>query len=543
MKKKHALQIKAPRVIQPKKVPRQQQKVLPTLQKIKEPPNSARPRINSRRNLKKKVNKEKQENDFDLFVDIEKTNSNPKFIINGTNYNKGINKLKDIEKTKSNPRFMLRRNNNKENVNLNNDETVQRNPRFYNKANNNNINNTVNKENNEKMQTNPRFASKGNNNKENSSEFQSLPGAPLKPSDAKETYINILTEREKFEIDKYREIYYIRKDKPDPQSHMIYDPDFFPFIKDDHIKFQYQQIAQLGSGAFGTVIKCYDHKNHRIVALKLVRDWPKMHKQIVLEKEVLEILKEKSDIAVDHHCIRVYEIFGYRSFYVYAFEVLSINLYMSLKVDNFKGFDLNKIKIIAKQAALSLQFIHSLGLIHCDIKPENILWTSGKRDSVKLIDFGCCCHVGNTLHTYIQSRYYRAPEVMLGIQYGQPIDIWSFGCVLCELITGIPIFPGEDEDEQMALIQSVLGPPPLDMLMDGTRTNCFFDEEFYPILRPNKKGVTHSVSSTSLGAVLNINEPHLLDIIRKCLKWNPSERITFKEIVNHPWFNESFDDM
>ena len=103
-------------------------------------------------------------------------------------------------------------------------------------------------------------------------------------------------------------------------------------------------------------------------------------------------------------------------------------------------------------------------IIHCDLKPENILLTHPDKYSIKLIDFGSSCFSDEKIYTYIQSRFYRAPEIMLAISYTNAIDMWSLGCILAELYTGFPIFPGENEPEQMALIMEVNSYPPKEML-------------------------------------------------------------------------------
>jgi dual specificity tyrosine-phosphorylation-regulated kinase 2/3/4 len=98
------------------------------------------------------------------------------------------------------------------------------------------------------------------------------------------------------------------------------------------------------------------------------------------------------------------------------------------------------------------------------LKPENILLKQANKSGIKLIDFGSSCFSNEKIYTYIQSRFYRAPEVMLAIPYSAAIDMWSFGCILAELATGFPIFPGESESEQMALIIELIGMPPGDIL-------------------------------------------------------------------------------
>ena len=107
----------------------------------------------------------------------------------------------------------------------------------------------------------------------------------------------------------------------------------------------------------------------------------------------------------------------------------------------------------------------SLQIIHCDLKPENILLKSTHSTEIKLIDFGTSCFEGHLCYTYIQSRFYRAPEVMLGIPYTSAIDMWSLGCILIELHLGYPLFAGENESEQLSMIIEYLGIPPPYMII------------------------------------------------------------------------------
>ena len=93
-------------------------------------------------------------------------------------------------------------------------------------------------------------------------------------------------------------------------------------------------------------------------------------------------------------------------------------------------------------AAASNRFLAQHQLIHCDLKPENILLMQPQRSAIKVIDFGSSCFVNERMYTYVQSRFYRSPEVIMGLPYGCEIDMWSFGCILAELYMGYPLFPG-----------------------------------------------------------------------------------------------------
>lgn len=130
-----------------------------------------------------------------------------------------------------------------------------------------------------------------------------------------------------------------------------------------------------------------------------------------------------------------------------VFEMLSMNLYDLLKNNRFQGLSLELIRRFAIQLLNAISFLRENRIIHCDLKPENILLKQPNKSGLKIVDFGSSCFDDQVMYTYIQSRYYRSPEVILGIPYGAEIDMWSFGCIIAELYIGYPIFPGEDENE------------------------------------------------------------------------------------------------
>ena len=94
-----------------------------------------------------------------------------------------------------------------------------------------------------------------------------------------------------------------------------------------------------------------------------------------------------------------------------------------------------------------------------------------------MIDFGSSCYEHQRVYTYIQSRFYRAPEVILGARYGMPIDMWSLGCILAELLTGYPLLPGEDEGDQLSCIIELLGMPPQKLLDQSKRAKNFISSK------------------------------------------------------------------
>ncbi len=147
----------------------------------------------------------------------------------------------------------------------------------------------------------------------------------------------------------------------------------------------------------------------------------------------------------------------YRNHQCLVFEMLSLNLYELLKNTHFVGVSLQLIRKFAKQILKSLQFLArpDVDVIHCDLKPENILLRHPKRSGVKVIDFGSSCRSHRRMYPYIQSRFYRSPEVLLGLPYTVAIDMWSLGCILFEMHTGEPLFSGSDQFDQMQKIVKV----------------------------------------------------------------------------------------
>lgn len=258
-------------------------------------------------------------------------------------------------------------------------------------------------------------------------------------------------------------------------------------IPHDHINYRYEILSFLGNGSFGNVMKCADHKfknksGSEIVAVKIVTNDMNWSLQAVSEIKMLKYLNEKADSLereesnldgeFEFPILRYYNHFHFRGHMCIVSELLSLNLYSLLEIVKFRGFSASMIKQFAKKIVKGIAFIHNHGVIHCDIKPENIMIKlpadfvitedvnkPPSHFSLKIIDFGSSCFQNEIYYSYVQSRYYRAPEVIIGANYNNKIDIWSLGCVLAELYTGKPILPGASEIEQVSYILELFGAP------------------------------------------------------------------------------------
>lgn len=125
---------------------------------------------------------------------------------------------------------------------------------------------------------------------------------------------------------------------------------------------------------------------------------------------------------------------------------------------------MNVVRKFAIQMLLAMLYMKKLKIIHCDLKLENILLDAENKSAIKIIDFGSSCFEKEKNFTYIQSRFYRAPEIIFGTSYNQGIDMWSFGCILFELYTGFPLFSSENEHDHIQCIMELRGYPPKSLL-------------------------------------------------------------------------------
>jgi dual specificity tyrosine-phosphorylation-regulated kinase 2/3/4 len=182
------------------------------------------------------------------------------------------------------------------------------------------------------------------------------------------------------------------------------------------------------------------------------------------------------------------EVLKFRNHLCVTFELLSINLYDFLKAGDFRGLSTSLIRRIAIQILYALNYIQDEGIIHCDLKPENIILKDKNKSGIKVIDFGSSCFLNKRVYTYIQSRFYRAPEIILGIPYTNAIDMWSMGCILAELYSGYPLFPGENEQEQVGYFSEIMGVPDIDLLRTGGRAHLFFERDGQPKRYENSRG-------------------------------------------------------
>jgi len=387
----------------------------------------------------------------------------------------------------------------------------------------------------------------GQGEKEPPPQQPAAPQLPMGHAKVLKHHMEDLTEYEQGEILDFPQIWYfgagaskIRGTTNAAHNH-AYDDDRgdYNIVLHDHILYRYEVMNPLGKGSFGQVVRTYDYKTGGYSALKMVRNKKRFHHQALVEVKILEHIR-KQDVESTSNVVHMMDNFYFRGHLCITFELLSINLYEFIKNNNFQGVSLGLIRRFAIQLLAALRFLRKQHIIHCDLKPENVLLKNPTKSGIKVIDFGSSCFEDERVYTYIQSRFYRSPEVILGIPYDVAIDMWSFGCILAELYTGYPLFPGDNEVEQLACIMEVRGVPPQSSLNEATRVKMFFDSHGNPRLVPNSRGKTRRPGAKDLAMALRISESKYVDFLSGCLKWEPKERFVPEEALQQEWILEGY---
>ncbi|KAH9600769.1 Protein kinase domain [Trypanosoma melophagium] len=320
-------------------------------------------------------------------------------------------------------------------------------------------------------------------------------------------------------------------------------------LSGEEILNRYTVQEVLGKGSFGTVLRCYDEKRRENVALKITRHGLSFRTQAKLELDIL--LKLNVNPNLNHLVVKLLKVFDWQGHLVLVFELLSFNLYQLIKCTRYNGVTLDLVRKFAYQLVQVLYQLEQTKpspIIHCDIKPENILLRNQNRSGIRLIDFGSACYADKVIHKYIQSRYYRSPEVILYLEYGTAIDRWSLGCVLVELHTGMPLFDGRTEAAQLARFEAMLGPPPADMLEASPKRAKFYDttdrglrlrepplptrplESVIGVTTGGPRGARKGQAGHSEEAYKQFH-----DFVSRLLQYRPAERMSCYDALRHPF--------
>ncbi|XP_078405868.1 homeodomain-interacting protein kinase 4-like [Cetorhinus maximus] len=332
----------------------------------------------------------------------------------------------------------------------------------------------------------------------------------------------------------------------------------------------YDVIAVLGKGTFGEVTKCWKRASGHFVAIKIIRNYTFRKGVIKCELKMLRMLGSvDSD---KFHIVRFFESFNDDAKLCLVFELLEQSLYEYQKENHFLPLPIRHIRSITKQTLIALQKLKELSIVHTDIKPENIMLVKQAQNpfKVKVIDFGSACilsEIQQIKGPYIQSRFYRSPEILLGLPFSEKLDMWSLGCVIAELHLGWPIYPGTNEYDQIRYIVETQGLPSDYLLEVASKTHHFFKKARQPnstyqwtlktvdeyqaetMVQPLE---TRTKSMHSLDQLATMNNSKtmfpdkefkaevfdqlmMVSLIKKILTYDPGQRVAANVALKHPF--------
>lgn len=316
---------------------------------------------------------------------------------------------------------------------------------------------------------------------------------------------------------------------------------------------RYEITAAHGKGVFSTVVRAKDLKagngEPEEVAIKIIRNNDTMYKAGLEELVILKKLVG-ADPDDKRHCVRFLSSFKYRNHLCLVFESLHMNLREVLKKFGRNiGLKLTAVRAYAKQLFIALKHLRNCGVLHCDIKPDNMLVNEAK-NVLKLCDFGNAMFSGkNEITPYLVSRFYRAPEIILGLPYDHPMDIWSVGCCLYELYTGKVLFPGPSNNDMLRLHMELKGPFPKKMLRKGAFTDQHFDQDLNfhateedPVTKKTIKRLIMNIRPKDIGTIISSSpgeDPKMAvnfkDLLEKIFVLDPEKRMTVSQALCHPF--------
>ena len=334
----------------------------------------------------------------------------------------------------------------------------------------------------------------------------------------------------------------------DPCRSQLEDEVNFPCDIGSIIAGKYELVGSLGSGSFSHAVQCRDVSTGEVVCVKIVHNNKDFLDQSLSEIKILRQLN-CADADDSHGILRLHEFFYHREHLFIVTEVLRDNLFVVYQY-SADYFTLPRIRSVARQTLDALDFLHRQSIYHCDLKPENILLSSFSRCLVKLIDFGSSCFANECHSSYVQSRSYRAPEVMLGAAYNHKIDLWSCGCVLAELYLRRVLFRQESAQTLLASMIALVGRPaapgeaaamPEHLMRTGRLVGRYFTPEgrifvgqvgisgepFYTYVVPRPV--------PSLAARLGCRDAQFVELLERLLCLDHRERPSGREALLHPW--------
>ncbi|KAJ2715145.1 U4/U6 small nuclear ribonucleoprotein prp4 [Coemansia spiralis] len=325
---------------------------------------------------------------------------------------------------------------------------------------------------------------------------------------------------------------------------------------------RYLVQAFLGQGVFSSVVRAVDTQQQDCpVAIKIIRQNELMHRAGVKEQRVLERL-QAADPADQMHVVRLTGSFAHRGHLCLCFELMSMNLREVVrKYGRDTGLSLQAVRVYGAHLLLALDLLRRCGVVHGDVKPDNC-FVSEQRNAARLGDLGSACDEGEgEITPYLVSRFYRAPEIILGLPYDGAVDVWSLGATLFELYTGRILFPGRDNNHMLRLMMEARGHIPNRMVRRGQFCHHHFEDngggtmDFVARSADPLSGAATERRMVFGRPALDIRARVLqatpaatpedtqqalrfASLLERCLELSPEKRIAPIDALRHPFFTD-----
>ncbi|ONM40929.1 Serine/threonine-protein kinase AFC3 [Zea mays] len=344
----------------------------------------------------------------------------------------------------------------------------------------------------------------------------------------------------------------------------------YVFDLGENLTRRYKILSKMGEGSgflqsvvssSGGYPRYYSNEEGYELGFRSIR---KYRDAAMIEIDVLNRLAENEKYR--SLCVQIQRWFDYRNHICIVFEKLGPSLYDFLKRNRYRPFPVELVREFGRQLLESVAYMHDLRLIHTDLKPENILLVSSeyikvpstKKNSqdemhfkclpqssaIKLIDFGSTAFDNQDHNSIVSTRHYRAPEIILGLGWSFPCDIWSVGCILVELCSGEALFQTHENLEHLAMMERVLGPLPEHMIRKSSSSAQKYFRRATRLNWPEGAVSRESIRAVKkldrLKDLVSRNAGHskaeLADLLYSILRFEPSERLTAQEALEHPFF-------
>ncbi len=336
----------------------------------------------------------------------------------------------------------------------------------------------------------------------------------------------------------------------DADGHLI-------FSEGDLIAGRYKILSALGEGTFGKVVKVKDMQRNEVLALKVVRNVERYTEAAEMEARVLRKLG-KWDPRGKHLCVQMLDYFNYHGHACLAFDMLGASLFDFLKDNGYAPYPMRHVREIALDLCRAVAFLHDNRLVHTDLKLENVLFYDSGHDlvvdaatgretkvlrnaEIRVIDFGSATFEYEHHTRIVQTRHYRAPEVILELGWSYPCDAWSVGCILFEMALGRPLFDERDNGRHLAEMEVTLGRLPESMIRQSRVGKKYFSKSGSatdrPKLRPTCKPLIRYPDWREMAAGQEMDDwEDLMDLVSKLLAFRPFCRLTMREALRHAFF-------